>query len=327
MKIVVLDGYLANPGDLSWEPLAALGDLQVWDRTAPWEIVERSAEADILLTNKVAIGRDMLDMLTRLKAIVVMATGYANVDTTYARLLGIRVFNVPGYSTPSVVQHTLGFLLEASNNFSGIAASVRAGAWQQSADFSYNSLPLVDLAGKTLGILGYGVIGRQVARLAALLGMKIVVGTSHPESAAAESHLLKDFEFVTYEDLAGRCDYLSLHAALTELTAGIIGSDFLARCAGRPPVLINTARGGLVDTAALLAALDSGLVSRYLTDVLDQEPPSSKGNLRLLEHPAVFATPHVAWSSFEARQRLLEGIVARVREYMAGDFRAAVNFG
>lgn len=318
MKITVLDGYGLNPGDLSWEELKKLGDLTVYDRTAPSETIERSAGSEILITNKTIIDRGIIEKLPDLRYIGVLATGYNVVDITAAREKEITVTNIPSYSTASVAQMVFSLLLAITNGVEHFTADNRAGRWSRNADFCYWDSPLMELAGKTFGIVGFGNIGSKVAGIALALGMKVMAQTSKSqeelptgiEKATGLEHLLKE------------CDVLSLHCPLTESTKHIINATTLAMM--KPSaILINTGRGPLVDEIALAAALNSGALRGAGVDVLSCEPPS-------IDNPLLYArncytTPHIGWATTEARQRLMDIAVANVANILKGTPTNVVN--
>ena len=318
-RIVVLDGYTVNPGDNPWTPLAELGQLLVFDRSAASETVLRAADAEIVLTNKVQLDASTLAQLKNLRGISVLATGVNAVDLPAATARGIAVCNVPSYSTSSVAQHTLALLLELCHRVGLHDASVHAGEWQRSPDFSYWKSPLHELEGKRLGIVGYGAIGRRVAAAALALGMEV--------SAAALAHAAPSgssgsVERLPLDELFGRSDVISLHCPLTAETKELVSRARLSLMK-KHAFLINTARGGLIDEPALAEALDSGELAGAALDVLSSEPPNA-GNPLLLAKNCVI-TPHVAWTSLPARQRLLAVTVDNVRALLAGKPIHVVN--
>ncbi|NCN05529.1 MAG: D-2-hydroxyacid dehydrogenase [Spirochaetales bacterium] len=314
MNIVILDGYTANPGDVNWSGLEALGSLTVYDRTSPYELIERAKDAHILLTNKVAIGRDIFDILTRLRYVGILATGYSIVDTDYAKVLGIPVTNVPSYSTPSVSQQVFAFLLNYSNQVQVHADSVARGEWVNHQDFSYSLNSLRDLTGKTLGILGYGEIGRHVGAIARAFGMKVAVSRNTNGSAPRYFKEEENITLVPFDELAEVADFVSLHAPLNSDTAGIINARWLEKARGL--YLINTARGGLIDEEAVLAAFETEKLRGYWADGYITEPPTQSS--LLFAHPRVRITPHNAWASKEARQRLIDSATENVRAFIDG---------
>ena len=310
MKIVILDGYSADPGDLSWEELEQMGELTVYDRTSPSETVQRAAEADIVLTNKVVIDREKIAQLPRLKYIGVLATGYNVVDIEAAHERGIIVTNVPAYSTESVAQMVFAHLLTVTNRTEHYAIQNRSGRWAASPDFCYWDFPLMELAGKTIGIVGLGNIGHRVAEIALAFGMKVKAVTSK-----SQEQLPAGIEKADLQTLLSSADVLSLHCPLTANTRHLINADTL-RLMKPTAILINTGRGPLIDDQAVANALQEGLLGAFCADVLTTEPPSS--NNPLLSQPNAFITPHIAWASTEARTRLLQIAIANVRAFASG---------
>jgi len=312
MKIVVLDGYTLNPGDLSWSELEALGDCTVHDRTAPEQVAERIREADAVLTNKVALGAETLAQVPGLQYIGVLATGFNIVDVEAARRGGVAVTNVPGYSTDSVAQLTFALLLELTHHVGHHAQTVRAGRWSAGPDFSYQDFPVLELRGLTLGIIGFGQIGQAVARLARCFGLH-VLAHRRPRHLADGDWV--DIEFVDLDALFGRSDVVSLHCPLTPETAGLIGPDSLRRM--KPSAfLLNTSRGPLVDEAALAEALDSGRIAGAGLDVLSREPPLPDNPL--LRARNCLVTPHLAWASGAARTRLMTAAARNLHAFQTG---------
>ena len=313
MKIVVLDGYTNNPGDISWAPIEAVGSLTVHDRSAPDEIVPRVAGADVVLTNKAVVGREAIEALPDLKYIGVLATGYNCVDTTAARARGIPVCNVPEYSTPNVVQATFALLLELTNHVGHHAATVRAGRWSACPDFCYWDGDLVELAGLTLGIVGYGRIGQGVAAVGRAFGMKILAHRRSPGG---------DPECVDLETVLREGDVVSLHCPLTPDTKELIDARRIALM--KPSAfLLNTARGALVNEADLAAALNAGRLAGAGLDVLTVEPPPASNPLLTARNCII--TPHVAWATRNARRRLIEITAGNLRAFAAGTPRNVVN--
>jgi glycerate dehydrogenase len=309
-KIVVLDGYAMNPGDLPWQPLQKLGDLQIYDLTAAEDILIRSESADILLTNKTPLSKETLRRLPRLRFISVMATGYNVVDTAAAREQGILVSNVPGYAAGAVAQHVFALLLAFASQVSAHAQDVWKGGWQASPHWSYTLSPTFELAGKTMGILGLGSIGRKVAEIALAFDMKVIACHKHPQRDQLPGIL-----FVDLETLFRRSDVLSLHVPLNAQTAGIVNKHHL-QLMKPSALLINTSRGGLISEADLRDALGNGTLAGAALDVLSVEPPTP-GN-PLIGCKNCLVTPHNAWATREARQRLLlesaENVSAFIRQ-------------
>ena len=310
MKIVILDGYSANPGDLTWKELEQMGELTVYDRTAPSETVARAAEADIVLTNKVILGKKEMEQLPHLKYIGVLATGYNVVDVAYAHERGIVVTNVPAYSTESVAQMVFAHLLTVTNRTEYYAMQNRQGRWTANADFCYWDFPHMELAGKTFGIVGLGNIGRRVAEIALAFGMKVRALTSKVADA-----LPTGVEKASLEELLSTADVLSLHCPLTETTRHLINIETL-RLMKSSAILINTGRGPLVDDQAVADALAAKKLAAFCADVLTEEPP--KADNPLLGQPNAFITPHIAWASTEARQRLLQVAIGNVSAFVSG---------
>jgi len=310
MKIVVLDGYAANPGDLDWAPLAELGELTVYERTPAALTVARAAGAQALLTNKVVLGAAELAALPELRYVGVLATGYNVVDTAAAGARDIVVTNVPAYSTPSVAQHVFALLLELTRGPGRHAALVRAGRWCAAPDFCFWEGPQVELAGLTIGLVGFGAIGQAVARIALAFGMRVLVLTRRPDPAA-----WPEVAFVDRDQLFSTADVVSLHCPLSEETRAMVDAARLAQM--KPTAyLINTGRGPLVDEAALAAALHAGQIAGAGLDVLSQEPPPATNPL--LAAPNCVITPHLAWATAAARQRLLATAVANLQAFMEG---------
>ncbi len=321
MKIVVLDGYALNPGDLSWGDLDKLGDCKVYDRTPVDKVLERVAGVQVVLTNKTVLSAEIIAALPDLQYIGVLATGYNVVDAAAARQRGIPVTNVPGYSTASVAQMVFALLLEMTSQVGHHARLVREGAWSTSPDFAFWDRPLIELDGLTLGIVGYGAIGRRVATLALAFGMTVLVHTRHPEKYQ-DTRDAEDVEFTDLDTLFGRSDVLSLHCPLTPETEQMVDASRLARMKSGA-WLINTGRGPLVDEAALADALNSGKLAGAGLDVLSSEPPSVANPL--LQAEGCMITPHIAWATRAARQRLMATAVANVRYFLAGESSNVVN--
>lgn len=318
MKMVVLDGYALNPGDLSWDELAQLGSLTVYDRTAPEDVLKRAEGAEILLTNKTVLTGETLRQLPNLKFISVLATGYNIVDIEAAAALRIPVSNVPTYSTMSVAQLTFALILELCHGAAQHSHWVHSGNWCASPDYSHWVQPLTELAGKTLGIVGFGAIGQQVAAIGSAFGMKI--RAYNPSARPAPQ--LPDFAFVSLDELYAQADFITLHCPQKADNLGMINADALRRM--KPSAyLINTARGGLIDEQALADALNSGALAGAALDVLSSEPPE-RSNPLLSARNTLF-TPHIAWATFEARKRLMATTAENVRAYLAGQPIHLVN--
>lgn len=311
MKIVILDGYTLNPGDLDWTPLKALGKCVIYERTAVDQIVERAHGADIVLTNKTVLSAETLEQLSTVKYIGVLATGVNVVDLPAAEDRGIIVTNVPGYSTDSVAQMVFALLLEMTQHVGLHNSLVQQGDWADCDDFSFTARPLVELAGKTMGVVGFGQIGRRVVQIAEAFGMKVLVHTAHPEKYQAETPR----EFVDIDQLFSVADVISLNCPLTETTEDLVNTARLARVK-EGALLINTGRGQLIDEEAVAEALEDGYLGGYATDVLSNEPPTEENPL--LAAPNCYMTPHIAWATVEARQRLLQIVVENIAAFQNG---------
>ena len=310
MNIVILDGYTANPGDLSWQGLEEIGEVTVYDRTKADETVARAADADIVLTNKVIISREIIAQLPRLKYIGVLATGYNVVDIEAAHERGITVTNVPAYSTESVAQMVFAHLMTVRNRTEHYAIENRNGRWTKNPDFCYWDFPHMELAGKTFGIVGLGNIGRRVAEIATAFGMHVKALTSKSADA-----LPANIEKATLESILSTSDVLSLHCPLTDKTRHLINRETLRQM--KPTaILINTGRGPLVDDQAVADALSGGRLAAFCADVLTEEPP--KADNPLLKQPNAYMTPHIAWASKEARVRLVQVATDNVRAFING---------
>ena len=316
MKIVVLDGYTLCPGDLDLHALKELGDVAFYDRTPQDEIAARIGDAPIVLTNKARITCEVMDACPNLRYIGVLATGYNVVDIPAAKARGIIVTNVPAYSTQAVAQHTMALLLAYASRVGAYDARVKLGEWSASPDFCFYAGATMELAGKTLGIIGFGSIGQAVARAAQGLGMQVIVHTRtvRPEFGEAE--------YVSLDELLRRSDVISLHCPLTEKTQGIMDAKAIAAMKDGVCV-INTARGPLVDEQAMADALRSGKVACYMADVLSTEPPAAQNPL--LQAPNTILTPHVAWAPLQTRTRLRDIAVENVRAYLAGEAKNVVS--
>jgi len=310
MKIVVLDGFTMNPGDLEWNALEALGEPTVYERTSESQIVARLQGAEIALTNKTPLTAETFAALPELRFVGVLATGYNVVDLAAAKARGIPVSNVPAYSTRSVQQMTFALLLELTQKCGEHDRAVKAGAWAQCEDFMFQRGPLVELDGLTFGAFGFGAIGRAVAQTALSFGMRVLVA-----SRTRPAELPAGVEWASAEELFRRSDVVSLHCPLTPETRHVVCARTLAWM--KPTAyLINTGRGGLVDELALAAALHEGRLAGAGVDVLSTEPPSPDNPL--LSAPRCVVTPHCAWATRAARQRLLDATVANVKAFQSG---------
>ncbi len=310
MKIVELDGYAANPGDLSWEPLKSLGELIVYDRTPADQVVERAKDADAILINKIQITEEVLAQLPRLKYIGVLATGYNVVDIDAANRHGVVVTNIPSYSTDSVAQMTFSLLLTMAFRPEHYARQNREGRWSRNPDFCYWDTPLIELSGKTIGIVGLGNIGMKVATIARQFGMDVFALTSKNSADLPEG-----IQKTTIDGLLAVSDVITLHCPLTEQTHHLIDAEALAKMK-EGSLLINTGRGPLVDEEAVAQALASGHLAGYGADVMENEPP--RADNPLLHEPHAYITPHIAWATKEARQRLMDIAVDNLRAFVEG---------
>ena len=317
MRIVVLDGFTLNPGDLSWDALSALGECTVHDRTAPDQVLKRASDADILLTNKTPITREHIEKLTALRYIGVLATGFNIVDIAVARARNIPVTNVPTYGTKSVAQMTFALLLELTQHVGHHAQTVRDGRWSKSLDFCYWDFPLIELDGWTMGIVGLGRIGRAVAELATAFGMKVLA-----YDQVAPTPLPNQVRMVDLETLFRQSDVVSLHCPLTPETKNLANTRRLGWMK-RSAFLLNTSRGPLVDNDALAEALNSGRLAGAGLDVLAIEPPPP--DTLLLKAKNCFVTPHIAWATRSARARLMGTVVENIEAFLAGKPQNVVN--
>ena len=310
MKIVVLDAFAMNPGDLSWEQLKNIGDTDIYDRSLPQESIKRVSNAEIILTNKALVNKDVIDAAPNLKYIGVMATGYNVVDITEAHKRNIIVTNVPSYSTASVAQLTFAFILELANHTSLYAQSVKNGDWVRSKDFSYHLKPIKELQNKMLGIIGFGQIGQNVATIALAFGMKVISSHKHPERDKMEG-----VSFVDEKTCFSEADIVSLHCPLNKDNFEFVNKELLASMK-RKAFLINTSRGGLVNETDLAEALNHEIIAGAALDVLSTEPPSE--NNPLLHAKNCLINPHVAWATFESRTRLMKTVVNNVEAFLKG---------
>ena len=315
MKIVILDGYAANPGDLSWEAIASQGDLTVYERTAPEDVIARIGDAEAIYTNKTVISEAVMDACPNLKLISVLATGYNVVDLAAASAHGITVCNVPAYSTRDVAQLTFALLLEICHHVGHHAETVREGRWTSCKDFCYWDYAPIALYGKTLGIIGFGQTGQAVAKLAKAFGMNVLVNT----------RTIRDCPEVTFcdlETLLAQSDVVSLHCPLTEKTERMIRKETIAKMKDGA-ILLNTGRGPLLDEQDVAAALKSGKLSALGADVVSKEPISADNPL--LTAPNCYLTPHIAWATKDARTRLLAVSAENLRQFLLGTPQNVVN--
>jgi glycerate dehydrogenase len=319
MRIVILDGSTLNPGDNPWTPLEALGQVVVHDRTPAESIVARSSGADVLVINKVRLTDEAIGALPELKFIAVTATGYDCVDVAAARRRGIAVSNVPVYGTDSVAQHVFSLLLHVCGNVAGHAAAVRAGRWTSCPDFCFWDTPLVELAGRTLGIVGFGRIGRRVGEIGHALGMSIVAFDQYHGDPPTYDPFAWADDLI---ELCRRSDVISLHCNLTAENAGLVNAEFLRHV--RPgAVLINTSRGGLVNESDLADALNQGRLSAAAVDVVSREPIEADNPLLAARNCVI--TPHIAWATLSARRRLLATTAENIAAFQTGSPQNVVN--
>jgi glycerate dehydrogenase len=319
-RIVVLDGYTTNPGDLDWSPLAALGALEVFDRTPQALVVERARDAAHVLLNKAPLTGEILAALPALRYVGVLATGYNTVDLAAAKTRGITVSNTPAYASVSVAQHAAAMMLDLARSLTFHADAVRAGEWSRSPDWCLPLRPIFELTGRTLGLVGLGAIGVELARIAAALGMRVIA--YDPAFPAADRLGGVTVAPVSLETLIETADVVSLHCPLTEATHHLLDAPRLARM--KPSALvINTSRGPLIDEAALAGALRDGVIAGAALDVLESEPPAADNPL--LAAPNCLVTPHVAWHAIEARRRLVQVAADNLAAFLQGAPRNVVS--
>lgn len=318
MQIVILDGHTLNPGDLDWDGVKKLGDVVLYDRTAPDETVSRCKDAEVILTNKAPLGGGVLAQLPKLKYIGVTATGYNMVDVDFAREKGIVVTNVPAYGTDSVAQMTFALLLELCLHVSKHSDAVMDGKWSRSPDFSFWDFPLVELAGKTMGIIGYGTIGGRVGEIAAAFGMKVLGSARRRTDQSHRAY----FGWAEVDELLERSDVVSIHCLLTPETKGLINETRLRKMK-RSAFLLNTSRGPIIQEGDLAMALAEGVIAGAGLDVLAVEPPGLDNPL--FKAPNCIITPHIAWATKEARQRLMGTTVSNLEAFVSGKTVNQVN--
>jgi len=308
MKITVLDGYTENPGDLSWDWLEALGECNIYERTPAELIAERCKGCDIVITNKTPLRKELLEKLTELKYIGLLSTGFNIVDWEYCKEKGIPVCNIPSYSTNAVAQLVFALILEHTNAVAIHSKTVHSGEWSACKDFCYWKTPLYELDGKTFGIIGFGKIGKAVAKIASAFGMKVLASTNHPAP-------FENVEFCNRDELLERSDFVSLHCPLTPQTEKMVNADFLSKMK-KNAVLINTSRGQVVDETALADVLKNGVIAGAGLDVLETEPPKADCPLFGLDN--CYITPHIAWAGFETRERLMKICRENVEAFLGG---------
>lgn len=317
MNAVILDGYTENPGDLNWDYLESVFNLTVYERTPQELVVERAKDAEVVIVNKVAITREILKALPKLKFVATLATGFNQLDTVALKERGIPVSNIPAYSTNAVAQTVFSFLLEFTNRIGHYTESVKKGEWSECKDFCYWNTPLNELSEKTLGIIGFGKIGRRVAEIALSFDMNVLVYTPSGKKEADER-----VKFVSLAEVQKNADYISLHCPLTESTNQLVNAEFIDNMKDGA-ALINTSRGAVIDEAAVSKALDCGKLSYFGADVLSCEPPEKDNPL--LSAKNTFLTPHIAWAAYETRLRLLEILNGNVKAFLEGNPINVVN--
>ena len=317
LKAVILDGYTENPGDLSWDCISALTDLTVYDRTPEELVIERGKDAEILIVNKVKLTEEIISQLPELKFVGTLATGFNQIDGVALRKRNIPLSNIPSYSTNAVAQMVFAYILESVNRVSEYTASVKGGDWESCKDFCYWNKPLFELDGKTLGIIGFGKIGRRVSELAKAFDMKVMVYTPSGKKDDAP-----DVEFTDMDTVLRNADFITVHCPLTDATAGLINDEFISKLKADACV-INTARGGVANEHDIANALKSGKLSCYCADVLSTEPP--KADNPLLSAPNCFITPHIAWAAYETRLRLMGILEGNIKAFINGNPINVVN--
>lgn len=318
MKIVILDGYTTNPGDLSWDFLKEFGTYTVYDRTPEDKIIERAKDCDIIITNKTPVRAETIAQLPNLKFIALLSTGYNVVDVDFAAKRGIPVSNVPCYSTSAVAQLVFAFIIEFTNRVSLHSEAVHSGEWSSCPNFCFWKSPLTELQGKTIGIIGYGKIGKAVAKIADAFGMNMLAFSRSATVGESDGNV----KFVTVDTLAKESDFITLHCPLTEQTTGMVNEEFISKMK-KSAYLINTSRGPVVDENALAAALRSGRLAGAGIDVMSIEPP--KCDNPLFECENCLITPHIAWAGFETRTRLVGIVEENLRAFAQGKPINTVN--
>jgi len=318
MKIVILDGYTEDPGDLTWDGFKVLGQFTAFDRTPADKTIERIGDAEIVITNKTVLSKQVFDACPSIQYVGVLATGYNVVDVDAAREKGIPVSNIPTYGTTAVAQYVFALLLEICHHVWAHSESVKAGEWAKRGDFSYWNYPLIELFGKTLGIIGFGRIGKNTAKIAQAFGMKVLAVDEHQDKALENESL----KYVTIDELLSQSDVISLHCPLFPSTQGIINSKSIAKMKNGV-ILINTSRGPLIVDADLREALDSGKVAYTAVDVVSSEPIQSDNPL--LDAPNCIVTPHIAWAPKESRSRLMNVAVDNLKSFLDRNEQNIVN--
>ncbi|MEG1166202.1 MAG: D-2-hydroxyacid dehydrogenase [Oscillospiraceae bacterium] len=318
MKIVILDGYAANPGDIPWDDIYKLGDVTLYDTTPPEQIIARIGDAEIVIVNKVNVTAEIIAQCPNLKYIGILATGYNNIDLAAAASRSIPVCNIPAYSTPSVVQHTFALLLELCMHVGEHSRGVMNGKWSTSPYFCYWDAPLTELSGKTLGLVGFGQIGKAVAKTAVCFGMNVLACAAHPRTSSG----IDGVSMATLDDVLSKSDIISLHCPLTADNRELISSSTISKMKNGAKI-INTARGGLINEQDVATALISGKLSGFAADVLTNEPPTL--GTPLFTAPNCVITPHIAWAPYESRVRLIKIAIENVRCFIDGHPQNTVN--
>lgn len=317
LKAVILDGYTENPGDISWENIEKLVDLTVYPRTPVEMVFERAKDAEILIVNKVAITRELVEKLPNLKFVATLATGYNQIDCVALKEKGIPVSNIPAYSTNAVAQMVFAFILELINKVSEYTQDVKSGTWSKCEDFCYWNSPLYELDGKTLGIIGFGKIGKRVSEIAKAFGMKTIAFTP-----SGKKNGIEDVIFTDMDSVLSSSDFITVHCPLTETTKGLINAEFISKMK-KNAYIINTARGAVANEKDVAEALINGCLAGYGTDVLSTEPPAEDNPL--LTAPNCLITPHIAWAAYETRLRLMGILEENIKGYLSGTPVNVVN--
>lgn len=318
MKIVILDGFTTNPGDLSWDWLREYGELTVYDRTKKEEIIPRCKDAEIVITNKTPLTRTEIDGMPRLRFVALLSTGYNIADGAYLREKGIPLCNIPAYSTNAVAQLVFSFIMAFTNAVALHSDAVHSGEWTACPDFCFWKTPLAELQGKTLGVVGFGKIGQKVADIAAAFDMQVLAVSGHETDQTAR----KNFQWADMDTLARESDFITLHCPLTAATEGLVNAEFLSKCK-KTAVLINTSRGPVVDGQALADALNRDRIAGAGLDVLCAEPPQADDPL--LHAKNCLITPHIAWAGFETRARLMSILKENFAAFFRGEPIHVVN--
>ena len=317
MKIVNLDGYSTNPGDLSWDMLNKYGDVTVYERTKPEEIIERAKDADVLIINKSYISAEILEYLPKLKYVGLQSTGYNAIDCKAAKEKGIVVSNIPAYSTNEVAQLVFALILEITNNVALHSEAVHNGEWSSCPDFCFWKTPLEELNNKTIGIIGFGSIGKRVANISKAFGMNVLINTPHPDETYSD-----EYEFCSFDKLLENSDIVTCHCPLNEKTEKLFNEESFSKMK-KTAIFINTSRGQVVDDNALASALNNGMIKAAGLDVLSEEPPKSDNPLLTAKNCVI--TPHIAWASVEARTRLLAILEQNLKAFVEGKPQNVVN--